>query len=1356
MLAKFAKAPGCSGCDLAQLGVGFVPADGPPASPLLFVGEAAGYNEAISGVPFIGAAGGLFNARMLPMAGLSREQVRVHNVLGCRPPNDWLAGAPWQFSAITHCRQYLQESLNAPELQVVVTLGDTALRSVLDLWGTDGVRVQDFHGTRHRDPSGRFWVVPTYHPSHLQRGAINLLDVVRSDIDIARGLVNRSFVPRPVSIVLDPPVEHFRSWAHGVIQRALRDAVGTWLAVDIETPDKSGGRDEGELSTEDRSTQIDRVNFSVDPDEGWTVPYIGPYIPIIDQLLNSGAWLWMWNKWYDESRLRFNGHKFIAPDGSPVVILDEMWLAHHYQSDWPLGLGFWAPFASDYGAWKHLGKSEDQANKTRYAAIDGFQTRRVADYLVERAMKLGLWEAFYRHTHLREQYVLRPAHELGCPISIERLDAFHAKLQVAAAERLTKIQASEMAGTLRPKAGYAKKPKGAKCPDCVQGLQESTHVDEEQPTKLCSTCEGSGELEPTPPKSILGKSGEKGDNAKQQYMEEGVRLVERKVSAEVLVCGSCQQRGVPATHNCLRPKGKKRRAATPEGDEGSTAVLPVEGGGTGPELTRQTDTVVRWFWQLPFNPDSSQQILAFIKGSGLEPGRAKKTRKETADKETLKKLYKQTGNIVYLLLLEYKAVKKVDSTYAVGVKKRIWSDGRLHPQPTFRPSTLRDSYVSPNIQNCLAQGTYIEVVRDCSVHPWGIPIEDVRVGDWAYTYDADARLSLQRVTRAWRTGVRDVVRLHWKGKSQRPRHGYVDLTPDHLVRLTSGDYRPAGQLVKGDRLLSLHRSHGDGYETLYATGHKNKREHQFVWETLTHRKDPHVHHKNSNKRDNRPTSLLGMDVGPHFREHNTGESNPRWDMDNPGSTPAARAQHASHKHRAAKRRADPTAFMQKQRDTKRTWYQKNRAKRKKIHNHIVVAIEHLPHPVPVYDLEVESDHNFIAGEICVHNCIADKDKKGVGSLAAGFRDCIVADPGYRLVELDYSGIEAVDTGWLCGDPNQVRLATLGVHAYLTSHLLHAERKLDVLPSMAWSDADLTALFSEVKKKFPEMYDKAKRTVHGTNYGLTTYGMHNNFPEVFATVKEAEKTLDMYYALCPKLPEYHSRMRDHAYKHGYIGGSYVDDYTLLTSGGHHPWGYIHWFYGVMSFRPLNETAYRRLQWIAKNRMNRAMHPRVAIIHNRPFEKVLGEDSKRVIAFPPQSIAAGTLKEAELMLFHPDSPDYIGELADGRTPLIAPIHDSLLLHVPDRIHEWVIMHCAEVMRRPIPTMPLPAEWNMGTHLRVNVAAKVSPVGGSWAECDDVKLPDMAAETARETLYTPVDDAEWEDVEDLQVEMKTREVA
>lgn len=1043
MLAKFNKPPGCTDCALQARGCGFAPPSGPQHAKLLFVGEALGYNEAMQGFPFVGAAGGMFE-RILRRAGLSRDTVKVHNAVNCQPPGDWLDGAPWQHSALAHCSQYLDESLNDPTLQVVVTLGSIPMRQILALWGMDGVRVQDFHGTVHRDPSNRFWVVPTYHPSFLQRGATNLFDVVANcDLRVAKELLHYGEIRRrPYQLYQDPPVEWFRRWTQDAIAKLRHEGFG-WLATDIETPDKSGGRDEGELSSEDTSTQILRINFSTHGEEGLTVPYDGPYLQIISELLDAGFWLALWNKKYDESRLRFNGHQFRAQDGSDIVLIDGMWAAHHLQSDLPLGLGFWAPFHSNYGAWKHLGKQ--RGREAEYAAVDGLQTYRVVpEGIVPALQREGLWDAFWRHTHQREQYVLRPAYEAGMPVDEAKLDAFHEKLQAVAAERLESINQSGMAGNFYPKQGYAKKPKD----------------------------------ETTPPKGISGaKHREKGDHAKADYIDQGITLIQREIDAQIRCCTSCGKEGVGPSHNCLRRKGQR------DEESHTTDGTPV-----GPVLELRSRRESRWFWSLPFNPDANAQILKFIKDSGEAPGKAKKTRKDTANKETLRNLLKKTKNPVYQHILDYKAVKKVDSTYALGLKKRIWrSDGRLHPEITFRPSMFRDSCVNPNVQNV----------------------------------------------------------------------------------------------------------------------------------------------------------------------------------------------------------------------------------------------------------------------------IADKDKKGSGSLAAGLRYCIVADPGYRIIEVDYSGTEAVDTGWYIGDPTYIRLATLGVHAFLTSHLLADEGKIGAPAELSWSDGDLAAFFGEIKKKFPEMYDKAKRCVHGNNYGLTTFGMAQNFPDVFKSKKEAERVQAMYYAIAPGLPAFHQKLRDVAYDTEQIGGSYVDDYYLLTSGKHHPYGYRHKFYGVQSYRPLAEAEYRKLQWIAKNRMGLAKHPRIRLINGRPFEVVLGEDSKRVIAMYPQSNSAGKLKEAELTLFHYESDDYIGEVAEGRTPLIAPIHDSLLLHVPDRIHEWVLERVVEVMRRPAWQMPCPAEWGIGSHIRTNVAVKISPVGGSWGDVEDLAIPDMAPATASETLYLPVEEDQWEDIGDLETPLRREQV-
>lgn len=1027
MLPKFAKPAGCLECVLEHKGFGYAPPSGPNNAPILFVGEALGYTEGLAGFPFAGAAGGMFE-RILKRSHLLRENVRVANCVSCQPPGDWLDGAPWEYSALAQCRQYLNPVLNENH-RVIVTLGAIPLRQVLDLWGMDGIRVQDFHATVHQLPSGP-WVVPTYHPSHLQRGAINLLDVVRFDLNRAVGVARSGWNPSRVSLLQDPPPHVFALWASGHLERLRQDPEGRWLGVDIETPDKEGGRDEGELNADDVSTQIRRINFSDNPDEGLSVPYEGPYIPLVDQLLAGAGIVLMWNKGYDEPRLRFAGHQKIGRE-----IWDMMWAAHHLQSDLPLGLGFWAPLYSDYSAWKHLGKVKGK--EAEYGCVDGFQTVRVGHGIVKDLVEAGLWEAFYRHTHLREQYVLRPAHDIGLLVDLPKLDQFHLDLQAHAGDRLKVIGDHQVVGNLKPKLGYREQPTGP------------------------------------PPKGIIGKHEEKGDHAKAEYIQSNIKLVERDITVSVRVCGSCgKDTSVGPKHNCLVSKRRKKDPAALQAATGS--VLPgLERSDPlrQPDIRLEERTVRRWFWQLPFNPDASQQILKFIRDSGEQPGKAKKTRKDTGNKETLKRLAKKTGNPIYTTILEYKAVKKVDSTYAVGAKKRIWTDGRLHPQWTGRPSMGRDSYVSPNIQNV----------------------------------------------------------------------------------------------------------------------------------------------------------------------------------------------------------------------------------------------------------------------------IADKDKSQ--NLAAGFRECIVASPGCWLLEVDFAGIEGIETGWLSGDPDYIRLAYLGVHAYLASHLIGQPA------SLSWSDADLSMYFAEIKKSHPFPYDKAKRCVHGNNYGLTIHGMVENFPEVYPDLKAAKVVQDLYYAVAPKLAAFHTRMRDRADHLGRLGGPAVDDYYQLTqTGEYHPYAYRHWFWGVQSLRPMTETDYRKAKYASQKRGE--SKPRgVIILNGRPFRVYLGEDSKRVIAFYPQSIAAGRLKEAELELFHPESPDFIGDRYYGRTPLRAPIHDSLLMEVPGRELDYVVEQSVGNMRRPEYRQPCPPEWGIGDYLRVGVSAKV---GKDWMHMDDIQLPDMLPAEAREPMYLPMEEDQYDEVQDLSTQL------
>ena len=180
-MAKLSKPPECAGCALEVRGQGYVPGEGPAGSPIAFVAESAGVVEVLTGRPLVGDAGGMFT-RLLTMLGWKREAFRLDNCIRCQPPGDWFdERAPWYYQALAHC-QYSEKETLAAGSQVIVTMGATALKRVMHLEHLKDIRVQDFHGAILRDPTNRYWVVPTYHPSFLQRGASNMIGTVLWDL----------------------------------------------------------------------------------------------------------------------------------------------------------------------------------------------------------------------------------------------------------------------------------------------------------------------------------------------------------------------------------------------------------------------------------------------------------------------------------------------------------------------------------------------------------------------------------------------------------------------------------------------------------------------------------------------------------------------------------------------------------------------------------------------------------------------------------------------------------------------------------------------------------------------------------------------------------------------------------------------------------------------------------------------------------------------------------------------------------------------------------------------------------------------------------------------------------------------
>ena len=111
----------CTGCELCKTRTNTVFGVGNPNATLMFVGEAPGEKEDLSGIPFVGAAGKLFD-KYLTAVGISREEVYIANILKCRPPKNRDPKSDEE----DVCIEYLRGQVRAIKPKMIVCLGRIA------------------------------------------------------------------------------------------------------------------------------------------------------------------------------------------------------------------------------------------------------------------------------------------------------------------------------------------------------------------------------------------------------------------------------------------------------------------------------------------------------------------------------------------------------------------------------------------------------------------------------------------------------------------------------------------------------------------------------------------------------------------------------------------------------------------------------------------------------------------------------------------------------------------------------------------------------------------------------------------------------------------------------------------------------------------------------------------------------------------------------------------------------------------------------------------------------------------------------------------------------------------------------
>jgi DNA polymerase len=148
----------CTRCPLHLERTNVVHTEGNRKARLMFVGEAPGADEDAQSRPFVGRAGQLLT-KIIEAIGLKREEVLIGNVNRCRPPGN---RAPTAEEA-SMCKPYLEREIAVVQPEVIVVLGNTAMKNLLDT--REGItrlrgKFQDYKGIK---------VMPTFHPAYLLR-----------------------------------------------------------------------------------------------------------------------------------------------------------------------------------------------------------------------------------------------------------------------------------------------------------------------------------------------------------------------------------------------------------------------------------------------------------------------------------------------------------------------------------------------------------------------------------------------------------------------------------------------------------------------------------------------------------------------------------------------------------------------------------------------------------------------------------------------------------------------------------------------------------------------------------------------------------------------------------------------------------------------------------------------------------------------------------------------------------------------------------------------------------------------------------------------------------------------------------
>jgi DNA polymerase len=169
------------GCTLRGTATQLVFADGNPQARVMFVGEAPGYEEDVTGKPFVGRSGKLLD-RMLEAIGLDRTSAYIANVVPWRPPGN-RTPTP-QETAI--CLPFIRRQIELANPDVLVCLGGPAAQTLLGV--KDGITRIRGRWFSYDSGTREIRAMATFHPAFLLRSPLQKRFAWRDFLAIKKAL----------------------------------------------------------------------------------------------------------------------------------------------------------------------------------------------------------------------------------------------------------------------------------------------------------------------------------------------------------------------------------------------------------------------------------------------------------------------------------------------------------------------------------------------------------------------------------------------------------------------------------------------------------------------------------------------------------------------------------------------------------------------------------------------------------------------------------------------------------------------------------------------------------------------------------------------------------------------------------------------------------------------------------------------------------------------------------------------------------------------------------------------------------------------------------------------------------------